>query len=960
MTPSMLRTGRYAPSMLLGRAGLSPVMVARGEQLEQLRTLFTRTTPGIALVGGEAGVGKTRLVREFLADLPEDSLVLAGQADPGGLGRPFELLLDVLRDHLPSDDPRVDELRRSGEGQAPLNARLDMAAQLVGEILDGRRSAMVFDDLHWADSETVAVFQRIGGSDAGPSLAVGTYRPTEINRRHPLADALPRLERRPSVAHLRLIRLDVVGVQDFLIAVYGGSVPFRVAESLHARTGGNPFFLEQLLVAAGGVPVEELCSQPLPWNLAEVVRSQIDDLEPSERHVIETAAVLGRRVSFDVLAAVTGVGEAELIAVLRALIGSGLLVETDPDVFGFRHDLTREAIEGRLLGRERRRIHEAALEALRRLDSVDIAAMARHAEGAGRHEELVDLARRGVEHYQAIGSSYQALGLAELGLSEADGDMDLRYAAARAAWLAGLHDDAIEHARRLEADADRAGDVERRAEARRLLVRLYWEHGMDAEGRAATATLEASLGELGDTPAHARALGALAQEAMLDNRIEETVERAELAIEAAERHHLPDVRLAALVDKGSALINRRELIEENIDLLLRTAEDAEAAGEHLIASRAWHNVAFQAEGRLSTTERLELFERMRAAAGRAGWDKQSSVAYVEGRIELAWAEADMAGVLAWTDEARRVDRSGSYWGWTYLRTIQLHLERGESDLAAALADDLPEMSREKAELAVTLQLAVALACGRTDAARERLAELRAKALRDGLDAISVAIVVPRALDTGLVADDLRPLVEGVRRWGGVEFDASVHWQLRFEAHLALADGDAERAIELFERVFEDKDVERLVWATEVATDHIGAARAMLLARRDEEAGVHADEAATRLLQLGGLAGRVARSARTAARPSRRRAHRRARRAHPTGAGGAGAGGRGAHQRRAGRAALHLAPDRRGPRVEHPRQARDVESHRGGGLGRPFGSRGRLIPRNGEFTKPASRSTSFVV
>ena len=147
---------------------------------------------------------------------------------------------------------------------------------------------MIFDDLHWADSETIAVFQRIAGSDDGPSLAVGTYRPTEVNRRHPLADALPRLERRPSVAHLRLTRLDVVGVQDFLIAVYGGSVPFRVAESLHARTGGNPFFLEQLLVAAGGVPVEELGSQPLPWNLAEVVRSQIDDLEPAERHVIET------------------------------------------------------------------------------------------------------------------------------------------------------------------------------------------------------------------------------------------------------------------------------------------------------------------------------------------------------------------------------------------------------------------------------------------------------------------------------------------------------------------------------------------------------------------------------------------------------------------------------------------------------------------------------------------------
>jgi len=837
--------------MLSGRAGLSPVMVGRNDQLEQLRTLFARATPGIALIGGEGGVGKTRLVREFLSGLPEGTLVLAGQADPGGLGRPFELLLEVLRDRLASDDARAAELRRSGEGQAPLNTRLEMAEQLVAEVVDGRPAALVFDDLHWADSETIAVFQRIAGTDVGPSLVIGTYRPTEINRRHPLADALPRLERRPSIAHLRLTRLDAVGVQDFLTAVYGGTVPYRVAEVMHARTGGNPFFLEQLLVAAGGVPVEDLGSQPLPWNLAEVVRGQIDDLEPAQRHVIETAAVLGRRVPFDVLAAVTGLGEAELISVLRALIGAGLLVEPDPDVFGFRHDLTREAIEGRLLGREHRRIHEAALDALRRTGSTDLAAMTRHAHGAGRIDELLELAHEGTRHYQAIGSSYQALSLAELGLSEADGDMELRTAAARAAWLAGLHDVAIEHAKRLEIDADRAGDIERRAEARRLLVRLYWEHGLDEERKAATAALEADLDELGDTPAQALALALLAQEAMLDNRIDETVERADLAIEAAERHDLPDVRLAALVEKGSALINRRELIEENIELLLQVAEEANALGEHLIASRAWHNVAFQAEGRLSTARRLELFERMREAAGRAGWDKQSSIAYIEGRIELAWADADMAGVLAWTDEGRRMDRSGGTWGWTYLRTIHLHLERGESDLAAALADEIPDMGAEKIELATTMRLAVALECGRTDTAREHLAALHAKAAEDGVDAISMALLVPRALETGLGPEDLRPLIDSIRRWGGVEFDATEHWQLRMRAHLALAEGDAETAVARFEQVFGDPDVERLVWNTEIATDHIGAARAYLLVRREADAEVHADEAARLLARWEG-------------------------------------------------------------------------------------------------------------
>ena len=425
-------------------------MVGRSGQLDELRFLLANPVPGVALVGGEAGIGKTRLVRELVSGLPDDTLVLTGQADPGGLGRPFELLLDALHDELPVDDDRLVALRRPDDPQAPLAARLESARAMVADVISGRTAVLVLDDLHWADSESVAVFERIAGVDDGPSLVIGTYRPTEVNRRHPLAEALARVERRPSVAHLRLTRLDVAGVQDLLGAIHGDVVPFRVAETMHARTGGNPYFLEQLVVAAGGVPLEELGSQPLPWNLAEVLGSQVDDLEPVERHVIETAAVLGRRVPFDVLAEVAGVDEGELIAVLRNLVAGGLLLETDPDVFGFRHDLAREAIEGRLLGREHRRIHEAALDLLRRTNSSDLAAMARHAHRAGRLDEMMDLVRAGARHYQSIGSSHQALGLAELGLSEADGDMELRSAAAHAAWLAGLHDDAIEHARRLQ------------------------------------------------------------------------------------------------------------------------------------------------------------------------------------------------------------------------------------------------------------------------------------------------------------------------------------------------------------------------------------------------------------------------------------------------------------------------------------------------------------------------------
>src|SRR5690606_13207721 len=99
---------------------------------------------------------------------------------------------------------------------------------------------------------------------------------------------------------------------------------------------------------------------PLPWSVAEIVGAQVEALSPEVRRIVTAASVLGRRVGFDLLAAVTGTEEGELIELLRAAVDAGLLVEEDDDLFAFHHDLAREAVEAGLLGRERRRLHEAA------------------------------------------------------------------------------------------------------------------------------------------------------------------------------------------------------------------------------------------------------------------------------------------------------------------------------------------------------------------------------------------------------------------------------------------------------------------------------------------------------------------------------------------------------------------------------------------------------------------------
>src|SRR5262249_45081988 len=157
----------------------------------------------------------------------------------------------------------------------------------------------------WADSESAALFERLA-EQPGPRVLVGTYRPDEVASRHPVAALLARLERRHELTHIRLEGLDPGKTAALVASVIGHPVPYRVAASLHFRTGGNPFYLEELLRACGDADIEALADQPVPWSLAEVLRRQVDDLDPAQRQIVEAAAVLGHRIPFDLLAAVTG------------------------------------------------------------------------------------------------------------------------------------------------------------------------------------------------------------------------------------------------------------------------------------------------------------------------------------------------------------------------------------------------------------------------------------------------------------------------------------------------------------------------------------------------------------------------------------------------------------------------------------------------------------------------------
>src|SRR6266508_2965401 len=274
--------------MLAGRTGLCPVMVGRGMELARLQRALAADETQVVLVSGEAGVGKTRLLRELSATLPVGARVLAGQASQGVPARPFQLLLEAIG---PSVSTWRQVPQRLADREEPL---LGAAVALVEDLLIGTgRGVLVFEDLHWADAQSVALFGRLALTPSLGALLVGSFRPEAVDRRHQLVATLADVGRQREITQVALDRLDHHAVAELLAAVYGHPVPFRVAEAMHRRTGGNPFFLEELLVTAGDTDPERLQDLPLPWNLSEAVLRRLDLLDPAQLRVVEAASVPG-------------------------------------------------------------------------------------------------------------------------------------------------------------------------------------------------------------------------------------------------------------------------------------------------------------------------------------------------------------------------------------------------------------------------------------------------------------------------------------------------------------------------------------------------------------------------------------------------------------------------------------------------------------------------------------------
>ncbi|MEU6510363.1 AAA family ATPase [Streptomyces sp. NPDC046942] len=362
---------------------VSPVFVGRTDELDTLNDALARARAGepqALLLGGEAGVGKTRLVEEFAAAAARHAVVAVGgcvEIGADGLPfAPFSTALRALRDALPerfaaAASGQVEELARLlpdlGEAGAGRHdeqgmARLfELTARLLERVAAEQPVVFVLEDLHWADASTRHLLAYLFRTlRAGRLLVLASYRSDDIHRRHPLRPLLAELDRLRTVRRIELARFTREEVARQIAGILAAEPdPARVDE-IFERSDGNAFFVEELAVAG----CDGRCAG-LTDSLRDLLLVRVEALPESAQRVARIVAEGGSTVEYRLIAAVTGLGEDELIEALRAAVGANILTVTPAgDGYRFRHSLVREAVSDDLLPGERSRLNRRYAEAV--------------------------------------------------------------------------------------------------------------------------------------------------------------------------------------------------------------------------------------------------------------------------------------------------------------------------------------------------------------------------------------------------------------------------------------------------------------------------------------------------------------------------------------------------------------------------------------------------------------------
>jgi DNA-binding CsgD family transcriptional regulator len=549
-------------------AGDAPALLERSDELESLRSAMAvaRAGPGgrLVLVAGEAGIGKTAMLRELCREAGA-ARVLWGGCDALHTPRPLGPLLDVAA-------AAGGRLAAAADEDASPGA---LVAALAEELRRSAPAILVVEDLHWADDATLDAIRLLARRlDSLPALVAVTYRDDEIDRVHPARVLLGELAGRDGVE-----RVGVHALSADAVATLAQGQDVDVA-LLHRRTGGNPFFVTEVLASHDA---------PVPATVRDAVLARAARLDGIARTVLDAVAIVPTRAELWLLEALTGPS----LAALERCLASGMLTVEGRTV-GFRHEIARAAVESALPLDRAVGLHRTALAALAASARPDPARLAHHAEMAGDADAVLEHAPVAGERAARVGSHSEAAAQFARALRFADGIAPERRAELldRRSYECYLTDRIPEatEARRLALEAHAAaGNALQQGEAHRWLSRLAWFTGdNETAEREAVAAVEL-LSRLPVGRELAMAYSNMAQLRMLDSDRAGASGWGRRAVELAEALGETEILAAALNNLGTAEL--RGGSADGLAMLERSLQLAGAAGLEDHVARAHTNLA---------------------------------------------------------------------------------------------------------------------------------------------------------------------------------------------------------------------------------------------------------------------------------------------------------------------------------------------------------------------------------
>ncbi len=404
--------------------GLDAPLVGRDAALSQLEHSFLRVRSGhgqVVLISGEPGIGKSRLMQDFIAGLQGRATVAHGSGYETEQGLPFWPVLEALQPYLPTTDwtalgvdtIHLAEVARLSPGlraqfpDLPAPSSLEqryeqirlfqaLARLFLGLAAHQPPLVICLDDLQWLDQSTLSwLAYLIRHLEAAPILILGAYRSEDAVALAKLRAALSRLGLLCEITLEGLSVAEVLRLFHHLSGQSTGGEQF--SQHLHRETGGNPFFLLETLRAmfeAGilwraetgwSTGVDEWTAEdvelPLPDTVSEAIRDRLNHLTPQTYQVLEAGAIIGHQFSFDLVRQTSGRHETEVVDALDALMVRHILAEHGGK-YRFCHDLIRAVVYHQLSYGRRRLLHRRAGKGLERFQPDDVAALARHFEHA--------------------------------------------------------------------------------------------------------------------------------------------------------------------------------------------------------------------------------------------------------------------------------------------------------------------------------------------------------------------------------------------------------------------------------------------------------------------------------------------------------------------------------------------------------------------------------------------------